>query len=312
MWVRFSCSNYLEYENLDWWLLFLYFILSGGSEWGLYVLLGGASVFTGIIASMLGVGGGFLNVPLIEYLANERINVAIGTSLFIIMFTSFSATIEYARNRAIDFKLGLVLVAASIPGAFLGAYLTGWIQEGILKIFFGATLVVVGFSMILRNRSKSGSPQETLKKDKKSVKSILCWKRTIKLVKGETYEYFVNLPLGLAFSFVAGLTSGLLGIGGGIVQVPVLNVVLGVPMIITVATSVFIIVLTSLVGSFEHFMLGQLNWQIGVVMMIGAVIGAQIGVRITLKLAPNLLRKIFGIALILIAIQMIYEAVISF
>lgn len=297
---------------MDWWLLLWYFILSGGSEWGLYLLLSGASVFTGIIASMLGVGGGFLNVPLIEYIANERINVAIGTSLFIIMFTSFSATIEYARNRAIDFKLGLLLAVASIPGAFLGAYLTGWIQEGILKIFFGVTLVVVGFSMIFRNRKNSVSPQETLKKDTKSVTgSILSWKRVIKLVNGENYEYFVNLPLGLAFSFVAGLTSGLLGIGGGIIQVPVLNVALGVPMIITVATSMFIIVLTSLVGSFEHFMLGQANWQIGVVMMIGAVIGAQIGVRLTLKLAPNLLKKIFGLALILIAIQMIYEALIS-
>nr|MDO8090472.1 sulfite exporter TauE/SafE family protein [Candidatus Sigynarchaeota archaeon] len=100
---------------MDWWIL--YFLLNGGNEWWTYPLLGGMTVFTGIIASMLGVGGGFLNVPLINYLGNEPINVAIGTSLFIIVFTSLSSTLGYARKGVIDFKLGLVLETASIPGA---------------------------------------------------------------------------------------------------------------------------------------------------------------------------------------------------
>lgn len=296
---------------MDLWILLWYLIFSGSIDWWLYLLLGGVSVFTGIIGSMLGLGGGFLNVPIMHYIANESISVAIGTSLFIIMFTSFSATVEYARKGFVDYKLGLMLAVASIPGAFLGAYLTGWIQEIILKIIFGAVLVAVGFSMIFKNRIKTlGSSQETLK-EVKPEKRILVWKRVIKFVNDESHEYFVNLPLGVVFSFMAGLASGLLGIGGGIVQVPVLNIALGVPMIVAVATSVFIITLTSLVGSFEHIMLGQVNWQIGFVMIIGAVIGAQIGVRITLKMAPHLLRKIFGVALILISTQMIYEALIT-
>lgn len=297
---------------MDLWILLWYLIFSGGIDWWLYFLLGVVSAFTGIIAAMLGLGGGFLNIPIMHYVANERISVAIGTSLFIIMFTSFSATVEYARKGAIDYKLGLILAVASIPGAFLGAYLTGWIQEIILKSIFGAALVAVGFSMIFKNRIKNvGSFQETLKKEKPEKRSILGWRRVIKFVNGGSHEYFVNLPLGLIFSFMAGLASGLLGVGGGIVQVPVLNIALGVPMIVAVATSVFIIALTSLAGSFEHIMLGQVNWQIGFVMIIGAVIGAQIGARITLKMAPHLLRKIFGVALILISIQMIYEVLIS-
>jgi uncharacterized membrane protein YfcA len=163
----------------------------------------------------------------------------------------------------------------------------------------------------IRRQNPSG-PKGNLKEDSKSEnRGILSWKRTVKMVNGESYEYFVNVPLGLAFCFVAGLVSGLLGVGGGIVQVPVLNIALGVPMIITVATSMFMIVFTSLAGSFEHNMLGQVNWQIGIVMMIGAVVGAQLGVRITMKIAPNLLRKIFGVALVLLAIQMIYEALIA-
>ncbi|MEM2144547.1 MAG: sulfite exporter TauE/SafE family protein, partial [Candidatus Jordarchaeaceae archaeon] len=262
---------------MDLWILLWYLIFSGSIDWWLYLLLGGVSVFTGIIGSMLGLGGGFLNVPTMHYIANESISVAIGTSLFIIMFNSFSATVEYARKGVVDYKLGLMLAVASIPGAFLGAYLTGWIQEIVLKIIFGAALIAVGFSMIFKNRIKKlGSSQETLK-EVKPAKRILVWKRVIKFVNGETHEYFINLPLGLVFSFMAGLASGLLGIGGGIVQVPVLNIALGVPMIVAVATSVFIITLTSLVGSFEHIMLGQVNWQIGFVMIIGAVIGAQIG-----------------------------------
>nr|MDO8081553.1 sulfite exporter TauE/SafE family protein [Candidatus Freyarchaeota archaeon] len=298
---------------MDWWFLLWYLILSGSGEWWLYLLLGGISVFTGIIASMLGVGGGFLNVPVIEYMTNEPINVAIGTSLFIIVFTSFSATVGYARKRAIDFKLGLVLAPSSIPGAFLGAYLTGWISVDILKAIFGVGLVAIGINMFFKSRRQyPSSSRETLKEETKTVKrSILSWKRTIKVANGESYVYHVNVPLGLAFSFVAGLLSGLLGIGGGIVQVPVLDIALGVPMIITVATSMFMIVFTSLAGSFEHTMLGQINWQIGMVMIIGAVIGAQVGVRITMKIAPNLLRKIFGVALTLLAAQMIYEALIA-
>ncbi|WXG41230.1 MAG: sulfite exporter TauE/SafE family protein [Candidatus Freyarchaeum deiterrae] len=299
---------------MDWWLLYL--LLNSGSNWWLYPLLGGTSFFTGIIGPMFGIGGGFLNVPAIQYVANEPINVAIGTSLFIIVFTSSSGTVEYARKRVIDYKLGLVLAVASVPGGFLGAYLTGWVPGNILEAIFGVALVVVGINMLFRSggrRSNPNSPQEAVKEEKKIIKrGILSWKRTIKVANGESYEYFVNVPLGLAFSFVAGLVSGLLGIGGGIVQVPVLNIALGVPMIVSVATSVFIIIFTSLVGSFEHVMLGQVNWQIGIVMMIGAVIGAQIGVRIAMRISPNLLRKIFGLVLILISVQMIYEAIIAF
>ncbi|MFB0561641.1 MAG: sulfite exporter TauE/SafE family protein [Candidatus Lokiarchaeia archaeon] len=296
---------------MDWWLL--YFLLSGGSEGWLYPLMGGVTVFTGIIAAMLGVGGGFLNVPIINYIANEPINVAIGTSLFIIVFTSFSATIGYARKRVIDFKLGLVLETASIPGAFLGAYLTGWISEIILKAIFGVALILIGINMIFRNRRQNPSDsQKALKKEKKSIKSgILNWKRVINVVDGESYEYYINVPLGLAFAFVAGVVSGLLGIGGGLVKVPLLNVALGVPMIITVATSMFMIIFTTLTGAFEHSMLGQVNWMIGGIMIIGAIIGAQIGCRVALKISPDLLRKIFGAGAIVLAIQMIYTALIS-
>jgi uncharacterized membrane protein YfcA len=295
---------------LDWWLL--YFLLSGGGEWLQYPLIGGVTVFTGIIAAMLGVGGGFLNVPIINYIANEPIDIAIGTSLFIIVFTSFSATIGYARKRVIDFKLGLVLETASIPGAFLGAYLTGWISESILKAIFGVALIIIGISMTFRNRRQIPcDSQKVLKEEKKSIKSgILNWKRVINIVDGESYEYYINVPLGLAFAFVAGVASGLLGIGGGIVKVPLLNVALGVPMIITVATSMFMIIFTSLTGTFEHSMLGQVNWMIGGVMIIGAIIGAQIGCRLALKISPGLLRKIFGAGAVVLAIQMIYEALI--
>lgn len=296
---------------MDWWLL--YFLLSGGGEWWQYPLIGGVTVFTGVIAAMLGVGGGFLNVPIINYIANEPIDIAIGTSLFIIVFTSFSATIGYARKRVIDFKLGLVLETASIPGAFLGAYLTGWISESILKAIFGVALIVIGISMIFRNRRQIPcDSQKVPKEEKKSIKSgILNWKRVINVVDGESYEYYINVPLGLAFAFVAGVASGLLGIGGGIVKVPLLNVALGVPMIITVATSMFMIIFTSLTGTFEHSMLGQVNWMIGGVMIIGAIIGAQIGCRLALKISPGLLRKIFGAGAVVLAIQMIYEALIS-
>ncbi|MEM2134923.1 MAG: sulfite exporter TauE/SafE family protein [Candidatus Jordarchaeaceae archaeon] len=298
-------------DILDWWLWF--FLLNGNSgELWLYLLLGGVTVFTGIIAAMLGVGGGFLNVPIINYLANETINVAIGTSLFVIMFTSFSATLGYGVKRVIDFKLGLALVTTSIPGAFLGAFLTGLVREGILQLIFGIVLTIIGINMILKKQNQNPFVyQETLKEERKSIKSVLIWKRKIKMGNGETYEYSINLPLGLAFSFLAGLSSGLLGIGGGIVQVPVMNIILGVPMVVTVATSMFMIIFTSAFATFEHAMLGQVDWPVGIVMIIGAIIGAQIGCRITLKLNPQLLRKIFGSAMILIAIKMIYEALIS-
>lgn len=296
---------------MDWWILYL--LLSGGSEWLLYTLISGITIFTGIIAAMLGVGGGFLNVPIINYVANEPINIAIGTSLLIILFTSFSATIGYARKKIIDYKLGLVLEIASTPGAFLGAYLTGWVPEDILSSIFGVALIIIGLNMIFRRRKQNPyNSQEVPKQKTKSIrKSILNWRRVIKVTSGEIYEYNINVPLGLAFSFVAGLVSGLLGIGGGLVKVPLLNVGLRVPMIITVATSMFMIIFTTSVGVFEHSMLGQVNWLIGGIMIIGAIIGAQIGCRIALKISPNLLRKIFGAGAVILAFHMIYIALIS-
>jgi len=258
-------------------------------------LLSSIAFLVGIVAAMTGVGGGVFVVPLLSLAYGFSSRQAIGTSLATIVFTSLSSAMGYWKQRRIDYKVGSILTLTTIPGAFVGAYLTSFIEEKLLGFIFGVFLVFVALRMAFQfNLYRIQIPRIGKTLHRKIVDS-----------GGAIFEYDTNVNLGLVLSFFGGLSSGLLGIGGGALMVPILHLTMGFPMHVTVATSMFIMVFTSISGAATHFSLGNVQIYHTVFLCIGVIFGAQFGTYLSKKISGKNLRKIFGVVLLLISIRMI-------
>ncbi len=259
------------------------------------------ALFIGIIAAMLGIGGGVFTVPALQLLPLSiefSPQLAAGTSLTVIVFKSLSSTSGYARQKRIDYRVGLLLVTVTIPGAFLGAYLTNIIPKEFLILVFALFLLYVGSRMIL---------SYNLGESKTLANSRTSWSRRLIDSDGKIFEFAANVKLGLLLSFFAGVSSGLLGIGGGALMVPILHFALSFPMHLAVATSVFVMVFTSVSGVATHLYFGNVQFEYALILGVGVIFGAQIGAYISKRISSKNLRRIFGFLLIIVGLRMILK-----
>ncbi|NJE10177.1 sulfite exporter TauE/SafE family protein [Thermococcus sp. MAR1] len=244
-----------------------------------YISYFAVGVFIGILAALFGLGGGFLIVPTLNFLGVE-IHHAVGTSSAAVVFTSLSSALAYHRQRRIHYKAGLLLASTAVIGAYIGAWMTSFISAGQLKVIFGAALVIVAVRIY---RKKTAEPSE---------------------VKLEEVE--VNYKLVPVGGFFAGIASGLLGVGGGIINVPFLTY-LGLPIHYAVATSSFAIVFTATAGALKHYAMGNVETQWLVLLVPGLIIGAQLGARIAKRTRASSLKKAFAVVMALLALRMILK-----
>jgi len=258
--------------------------------------------FIGIVASMVGIGGGVFMVPTLVLLYGFSPNDASGTSLAIIIFTSSSSSLRYRKQRRIDYALGILLTATTIPGALMGAYLTSVIPRRTLGLIFSIFLVFVAARMLL------GDIQE------KSVKAtVKGWKREVIDSEGKKFIYETRTWFIPLFGFLGGFFSGLLGIGGGAVLVPAMHLAMNVPMHIAVATSMFTMIFTSTSGTITHLLFKHVHLEYVLLAALSVILGAQVGAHTAKGVSAKRLRRIFGVVLILISIRMLlkYTALIS-
>lgn len=263
--------------------------------WDLLLTLFGFLV--GIIASLAGIGGGAFIVPILTILYDFVPANAVGTSLTSIIFTAAASTINYARQKRIYYKTGLILAITTAPGAFLGARLTRIIPPNLLGLIFGFFIIFIALRMIVSLndfRSKKanleeGKVQLILKSDKEVVSSER------------------NIFLGAGLSFFGGLTSGLLGIGGGVLVVPIMVFALKMPIHNATATSMFTMIVTSISGVVEHYMANHIYFEYALLLALGTIFGAQVGAYTSKRISGKSLRRIFGIVLLFVSIQMILK-----
>jgi len=248
------------------------------------------------VAVMIGVGGGVFIVPLLTLAYGFAPAHAVGTSLMVIIFGGISATVGYSRHKLVFFKTGLLLAIATVPGSILGAYLTSIMSGAVLAFIFGGFLIVVAIRMILSN--------DLVRPKKPGAKnSKVVWSEPD--VFADKRRFLVAFGL----SFFGGVASALLGIGGGLVFVPVLSLVLLLPIHVVVATSMFTMVFTSFVGVVQHWTLGNVNLEYGLFLAIGAVLGAQVGSWACKRVSGDKLQVVFAVALVLLSAQMIFKFV---
>jgi uncharacterized membrane protein YfcA len=262
---------------------------------------------------MMGVGGGPIIVPILTLAFHLPIQVAIGSSLVAIVANTCTAAGIYTKAGLANLKLGVLLETATTPGAIIGGFAAAVIAPSILNILFGLVLLYVAYTMVTRRlpvTEDTTSAGNSVSTDSDSNRLSSELKSSYyDHAPGKVVTYKVNhLPVGLGGSFFAGVLSSLLGIGGGIIKVPIMNLVMGVPMKSAVATSTFMVAITATVGALIYQHNGYLYPTIIAPLAVGIVIGASAGAKLTQKIKGVLLRRIFGLFMFLVAVTIFLKA----
>jgi uncharacterized membrane protein YfcA len=247
------------------------------------------AIGVGTISSMVGIGGGIFNTPLlmIVFLLNEQFAPA--TALVAAFFLAVASSIAYWRQnpRPIIPKVGLFLAIATVPGSLIGVILRTMIESPYaLRLIFGVSLMPVAIKMLFAVRREKGDITSELARY--DLSNLTDKRLTISLVGG----------------FIGGVSAGLLGIGGGAVIVPVLSVLMGLPMHAAVATSMFTMMFTASAGTAMNFANGFINPYYAVSLGVGMLLGAQVGSRLAFKVNSVQLKRFFGLVLVFPLVKM--------
>jgi uncharacterized membrane protein YfcA len=278
--------------------------LSGVDVWipGI-VMLG---IVIGFLIGLFGVGGGFLLTPLLKVVFGIPYPVAVGSSLLQIFINSSIATVRHWRNQNVDFKLGLLLAAGALAGTEIGVRIMTRLQRSapvlinsrpfspqdlVLNILFLVLLSTVAI-FILIETTRGTATQEV-------STAMSRWLRTVRLRPTLFFphsgiaSYSIWIPILLAV-FV-GVLTGLMGVGGGFVNFPLLIYVIGVPTHIAVGTSVFQILLASGYGATRHIFLGNVEIILVGLLFAGSFAGVQLGVKVSQILGGRSIRRYFAL-----------------
>lgn len=239
---------------------------------------------------MVGLGGGFIIVPVLRLFFGLGPAEAAGTSLALVVANSGSGAFTYLLQRRVHVRVGLLIAAAGFPGSILGAIVVKHLSPHLFDWLFAAFLIAVASDIIL-NREKRLRHRD----EHADVHSIL------------GMPWYAALAAGFAVGFV----SSLFGVGGGVVLVPTLLYFSDLPAHAISATSHFGIVLTSPVGFVTHYLQHDVDWQDVLPLVVGGLIGGPIGARLSLRLKSHRLMLFVATALIVAAFALVLRHVIG-
>ncbi len=272
-----------------------------------YVLIGAAA---GTLGSMVGLGGGIIMVPALAILLGVDIKNAISASLISLVATSVMSVSVFAKKHLVHFKLGLILVSTTIVGSFGGSYIGVYLEPKILMLLFGCLMVLAAL-MLLKNlrvplRDSTQDPIE-----KKTEEGLLDIVGTIRSEDSGEIETFRvrRVPLNIILSTFAGCISGLLGVGGGIIQVPMMHLIGGVPIKVASATSSFMIGFTGLAGAVVYFIYDRFDLVMTSALIIGIIGGSFLGSKIAMRVRSKYLIIILLIVLLYSSFRMFAKVV---
>ena len=269
---------------------------------GFTLVVLGISYVAGLLGSLVGVGGGIIVVPALTLLMGVSIKKAIAASIVSVIATSSGAATTYVSERITNMRLGMVLEVATVTGALTGAYLAAFVPGQGLFMIFALVLTYTAWSM-LRPRGRSIEPVADAMADRLRLHGSF-FDRS--LGRDVSYRVF-RTRLGLAVSYLAGIASGLLGIGGGVFKVPVMNLAMGIPIKACTATSNFMIGVTSATSAAVYFMRGEVLPFVAAPVAVGVLFGARTGARLLGGMRNSSIRMIFVSVLAVSALKMFME-----
>jgi len=265
---------------------------------GLLALAFGA----GFIGSLSGLGGGVFIVPALVIVAHMPMTVAIGASLISVVATSAGASVAFVRDGWTNLKVAMVLECATVTGAVAGALLAGKIPAVVLELLFALMMLQSAYFSLRKQGDDLVEHGDPLARRLELVGDV-----PDESGKLAHYE-IVNLPAGSALMVVAGLMSGLLGIGSGALKVMAMDYFMHVPLKVSSATSNFMIGVTAGAGALVFLARGDVFTSIAAPVALGVTAGALIGSRILPHANVRALRMVFVVILLLIAIEMGWRA----
>ncbi len=262
------------------------------------LLLALSGLLAGAFGAMLGLGGGILIVPILTLGFGVPLTAAIGTSLICVIATSTGAAAVNVRAGRADVRLGITLAAGTVVGAATGGVVAGLLPERLLAGLFALLLAYTAVTM-LRGLRAAGTPDEAASPDADPSAPD---------GPGAPGYRHRRMPAGIGVSFVGGNVSGLLGVGGGIVMVPLINLVLGAPLRVAVATSNFMIGITAAAGAYAYLFRGDVDPRLAAPMVLGVAAGAALGARISPRVRTSWLTVLFVVVAAYVAVQMALRA----
>ncbi len=256
-------------------------------------------ILSSITASMLGIGGGVVIVPLSLIFLKLSMHNAIAVSLVTIVSTSLLVTYKNIEKKIINMPMGLGLEVSTSIFAVVASLIAINLNQDVLKIAFGVFLLSLSFFMMKNSKSKYEYSETNGK--------FSYFDQNLNKV---VYYDIKNIPMAILISSFAGFLSGMLGVGGGIVKVPILNAVCKIPIKAATATSSMMVGITAACASIVYFRHGYVIPNIVLFMSLGAVFGSKVGLYIAHKAKNEVIEKVFIALLLIVAIEMIVKALI--
>ncbi len=283
------------------------------------LLLASIGFLVGIMGGFFGVGGGFIAGPLM-FLSGVPMNFVIGTDLAYMTGKSIVASNRHRSMGHVDIKLGLLMVIGAIPGVEVGARIIEYLEQmGNIDLVVGVIYIVImmgvsgytfweGWRAVRQSETKSEVVHDV-------VQTRLFFER----VQGIKLAPMISFPVAriksislwviVGIGFITGVLSGLLGVGGGFIRMPILVYILGVPTHIAIGTDLFEIMISAGFGTLTHALKGNVDIMIALVMHTGAALGAQLGASLTRYVEGPRIRLMFSILPLVGALIMLYRLV---
>lgn len=265
----------------------------------LIMLLG--AFLAGFIGSLSGLGGGVIIIPLLTVFLGVDIHLAIGTALVSVIATSSGSASAYVKEGITNMRLGIFLEIATTIGAVAGALLSAIAPTSFIAVLFGLTLI---FSSLNSLRKK----QEHIVLESSNLAKTLKLNGTYPSQNGEIISYGTkNVIGGFSMMGIAGMMSGLLGIGSGAFKVIAMDNIMRIPFKVSTTTSNFMMGVTAMASSVIYIQKGYIEPGICMPVVIGVLFGAMAGAKVLVKANPKKLRIFFAILIFFLAINMIYN-----
>lgn len=280
------------------------------------LLMLGGGVAAGAFGSLLGLGGGVLIVPLLTLGFGLPLREAVGVSLICVIMTSSAAAGVYLERHVANLRLGMTLELFTATGALIGGSVAFLLDDRLLALLFAVLLLYVAVTM-----ARAGTPEPVLDPDEDDADdpppdalvpaALLVPSDPPTLLEGLSGPgYRVrNLGRGVVVATGAGIASALLGIGGGIIKVPLMNIAMGVPLRVATATSNLMIGITAAASALIYAIHGGLDVYVAGPTAIGVFIGATVGSRLGHRVDLRYLRLLFVVVMVYTAIEMLLRVV---
>ena len=263
----------------------------------LAIALFATGIGIGGYGTVVGIGGGPLLVPILHFLYAWPIEEVVASSLFVVLLNATSGSIGYARQRRIDFPGGVALSLAAMPGAVVSGLVHHLVKIPFFDAMFGVFLVVLaGYTILRVHKFDRPGRRRRSTAGLKRIVIVDAFRRR--------YEFHSDRALGITLNLILGFLSGFLGIGGGVLQVPILVFLLDYPIHIATATSHFVTMLTAAFALGPNVVLGNVHFLATAWLALGVVIGAQAGAHVAQRLQSKVILYLFAVILLAFAFKL--------